>query len=158
MPPQEQKTIKLNTRGQYTVMAMVELAKAQNMRPLPLSEIADNAGISLSYLEQLIAGLRRHGLVASYRGPGGGYSLSKPAENIAITEILIAAEDNTPARRSQTRQAKGKTCLKTHTLWEHAGQILSIALSKVTLQDVLNQELKNHPHTRKVFELMAKNA
>ncbi|MEZ5814280.1 MAG: Rrf2 family transcriptional regulator [Alphaproteobacteria bacterium] len=158
MHPQEQQTVKLNTRGQYAVMAMVELARAQNTRTLPLSEIADNAGISLSYLEQLIAGLRRHGLVASYRGPGGGYSLSKPAESIIVTEILVAAEDSTPARRSQTRHAKSKTCLKTHTLWEHAGHILSIALSKVTLQDVLNQELKNHPHTRKVFELMAKSA
>lgn len=63
--------LKLTTRGQYAVVAMVEIGRDGKKAPVPLSDIAETTNISLSYLEQLIAGLRRHGLVTSYRGPGG---------------------------------------------------------------------------------------
>ncbi|MCD8493980.1 MAG: Rrf2 family transcriptional regulator [Alphaproteobacteria bacterium] len=91
--------LKLTTRGQYAVVAMVEIGRDGKKAPVPLSDIAETTNISLSYLEQLIAGLRRHGLVTSYRGPGGGYTLAKPAQSIAVSDILKAAEDSTPAKR-----------------------------------------------------------
>ena len=148
----------INTRGQYAVMAMVELAKAEGGRPLPLSEIAGNAGISLSYLEQLIAGMRRHGLVRSYRGPGGGYILGKSTNEILVADILVAAEDSTPARRTATNSPKSKTCTHTKALWNHIGQLLGVTLQQITLQDVINQNLESNPHTSKVFEVLAKTA
>ena len=139
-------------------MAMVELAKAEGGRPLPLSEIAGNAGISLSYLEQLIAGMRRHGLVRSYRGPGGGYILGKSIGEIMIADILMAAEDSTPAKRTASNSTKPKACAHTNALWNHIGQLLSVTLQQITLQDVINQNLESNPHTSKVFEVLAKTA
>ncbi|MCD8520575.1 MAG: Rrf2 family transcriptional regulator [Alphaproteobacteria bacterium] len=80
--------LKLTTRGKYAVMAMIEIGRSTGKRPVPLSDIAGTTNISLSYLEQLIAGLRRHGLVKSYRGPGGGYTLGKAANDIPVSDIL----------------------------------------------------------------------
>ncbi len=136
-----QQTVKLTTRGRYAVMAMVELAKSDMAAPVPLSGIAQNNDISLSYLEQLIAGLRRHGLVKSYRGPGGGYVLAKEAKDILVSEILIAAEDSTPAKRSEKSgtERDGK-CSTTDTLWSNIGALLHTALKKMSLEDVLKQE------------------
>src|SRR4028119_1173050 len=92
--------MRLSTRGRYAVMAMVELAsraEAGNAprglgRPVSLAEIADAQALSLAYLEQLFALLRRSGLVASVRGPGGGYRLGRPAREIALAGIAGAAE------------------------------------------------------------------
>jgi len=136
-------SLKLNSRGRYAVIAMVELAKAENKKPLPLSEIAENADISLSYLEQLIAGMRRHNLVKSYRGPGGGYILGKPSSAILIADILNAAEDSAPAKRNAAKTQKAATCAHTNALWSYIGELLSAALSKITLADVINNRLGN---------------
>ena len=121
-------------------MAMIELARSGSKHPLPLADIAANAGISLSYLEQLIAGMRRHKLVKSYRGPGGGYILGKHPDEIMIADILTAAEDSTPARRAKTNEDKPK-CAHTNALWLHMGEIIGSALHKITLEDVLHNRL-----------------
>lgn len=152
------KPVKINTRGQYAVMAMVELAKADEKNPLPLADIAKNAGISLSYLEQLIAGMRRHGLVRSYRGPGGGYVLGRSPEDIIIADILIAAEDSTPAKRTAAGTAKTKTCPQTQSLWAHISAILGVAMARISLKDVLDSNLGNQPQTSKIIEIIAKTA
>ena len=140
------------------MMTMVALARAEQNRPLPLAEIAENAGVSLSYLEQLIAGMRRHDLVKSYRGPGGGYVLAKEPQDIMIAHILHAAEDSTPAKRTSANEQKAKSCNHTHALWGHIGELLAVTLGKITLQDVLSEELENNPHTRKVFEVLSESA
>ena len=102
--------------------------------------------------------MRRNGLVKSYRGPGGGYILGKSTNDIIIADILLAAEDSTPARRATTNDAKMKNCTSTHALWGHIGNLLSVTLRKITLQDVLNEQLDKNPHTRKVFEVLAESA
>ncbi|USO05654.1 MAG: Rrf2 family transcriptional regulator [Rhodospirillales bacterium] len=137
---------------------MVELTRTDSKNPLPLTKIAANAGISLSYLEQLVSGLRRHGLVKSYRGPGGGYLLNKSADEIMITDILRASEDNAPAKRKKTKTGKTNPCEHTHALWEHIGRILSATLCEITLHDVLHNQLEHHPHARKLFETIGKIA
>jgi Rrf2 family iron-sulfur cluster assembly transcriptional regulator len=148
------KQLKLTTRGRYAMMAMVELAKHTDSKPLPLSEIAKNGDISLSYLEQLIAGLRRHGLVKSYRGPGGGYSLTKPMREIFVSEILIAAEDSTPAKRNSiNEEGKMNSCAHTNALWEVIGSVLFAALKSVTLEDVLSNKAGAAPTVAKLFEI-----
>ena len=83
----------LSTKGRYAVMAMVDLARNGQDRPVALNEIAQRQEISLSYLEQLFAGLRRGGLVVSARGPGGGYRLAHSPENTRISDIMIAVDD-----------------------------------------------------------------
>ena len=80
--------MKLTTRGRYAVMALLELAEYDGATPISLSLIAERQKLSLSYLELLFGKLRRRGLVKSVRGPGGGYVLAKPADDISIAHII----------------------------------------------------------------------
>ncbi len=142
--------LKLTTRGRYAVMAMVELSNYGVSKPMPLSEIANRSNISLSYLEQLIAALRRHGLVVSHRGPGGGYMLAKKPNEIPISDILNAAEDSVPAKRQSS--SANSINSQTKELWSHIGSILYASLSKVSLADVLNRQLSKNPYVVKLFD------
>jgi Rrf2 family iron-sulfur cluster assembly transcriptional regulator len=134
------KKVKLTTRGRYAVMAMVELAQSEKQKPVPLSDIAERGDISLSYLEQLIAGLRRHGLVRSYRGPGGGYVLAKTVDEIMVSDILIAAEDSTPAKKKRASSKKEKSP-QTQNLWSHIEEFLYGHLKDISLSDMMNGKL-----------------
>ena len=89
--------MRLSTKGRYAVMAMADLARRQDepCRAVALAEIATRQEISLSYLEQLFARLRRKGLVQSARGPGGGYRLARTAAETSIAEIVLALEFKT---------------------------------------------------------------
>lgn len=149
------KKLKLTTRGRYAVMAMVELAQKGNKDPVPLVEIADSSNISLSYLEQLFAGLRKNGLVKSYRGPGGGYVLAKPSKDIRISEILDSAEDCVPAKRSvkeQDQDSFGNT--QTRVLWGQIGEILYVSMKHISLEDVVSDRIESHPAMHKLFETL----
>src|SRR3712207_3715344 len=119
--------MRLSTRGRYAIMAMVELASRAGARdkrggagrPVSLAEIAEAQLLSLAYLEQLFARLRRCGLVASVRGPGGGYRLGRPAGQIALAEIIEAGEENIRTTRCEgggPGRAAGERC-PTHDLW-----------------------------------------
>lgn len=139
-----QEQIRLTTRGTYAVMAMVELAKAghdefdKGLKPTPISDIAERSGVSVSYLEQLIAGLKRKGLVESCRGPGGGYRISKSLDEITITDIFLAAEDSTPAKKNnKLAESKIIECDHTKVLWNGIGEFLHGALRSVSLKDVM---------------------
>ncbi|MBT3399589.1 MAG: Rrf2 family transcriptional regulator, partial [Rhodospirillaceae bacterium] len=85
--------MKLSTKGRYGVMAMVDLAQFAALGPVALAEVAERQEISLSYLEQLFAKLRRAGLVTSVRGPGGGYKLAYAAEEIRIADVIAAVDE-----------------------------------------------------------------
>lgn len=141
-PLPQNRSLKLTPRGYHAVMALVELAGQKSENPVPLAEIADAGKISLSYLEQLFAGLRRNGLVKSARGPGGGYKLAKAPSDITVADIFIAAEDSVPGKRMQGRnQNDAAGNAPTLQLWDHIGQTLYADLSKRTLDDVLRQNL-----------------
>lgn len=145
-----QDEVKLTTRGRYAVMAMVELSANGFEKPMPLSEIAGRSNISLSYLEQLIAALRRNGLVVSHRGPGGGYLLAKMPDQIPVADILKAAEDCVPAKRQTSNSSTIND--QTRELFKHIGEILHVCLSKVSLADVLDRRLHANPHMMKLFD------
>lgn len=135
----------LSTKGRYAVMAMVDLARNGHERSVALNEIAQRQEISLSYLEQLFAGLRRGGLVVSARGPGGGYRLAHSAEETRIADIMIAVEEPLRATRCDLTSSRGCTgqhgrCV-THDLWEELGRQIHIFLSGVTLSDVVNKRV-----------------
>src|SRR5579864_5280105 len=119
--------MKLSTKGRYAVMAMTDLAGHDEARPVALAEIAERQQISLAYLEQLFARLRRNGLVVSARGPGGGYRLSKRAEETTVAEVIAAAGEPLRATRCAGGESLigclrgGARCL-THDLWEETGR------------------------------------
>jgi Rrf2 family iron-sulfur cluster assembly transcriptional regulator len=133
--------MQLSTRARYAVMAMVELAAREAKTggccgPVCLSEIAACQRLSLPYLEQLFARLRRAGLVRSARGPGGGYRLARPAESLAIAEILAAVREGGPG--GETDDARDGDCAcRTHTLWVELGRQIQLFLQGITLADLL---------------------
>ena len=139
--------MRLSTRGRYAVMAMVELAsrggavcaRGKVGRPVSLAEIADAQLLSLAYLEQLFARLRRNGLVASVRGPGGGYRLGRPANDITLADITDAVEETIRATRCEDGGpgcVAGRRCL-THDLWAELAEQIRLFLANVTLADVV---------------------
>jgi Rrf2 family iron-sulfur cluster assembly transcriptional regulator len=139
--------MRLSTKGRYAVMAMADLARRQNepCRAVALAEIAARQEISLSYLEQLFARLRRKGLVQSARGPGGGYRLSRTAAETTIAEIVHAVDEPLRATRCAEQgkgcMLKGERCL-THDLWEHLGDRIEDYLASVSLADVISGRLR----------------
>jgi len=138
--------MRLSTKGRYAVMAMADLARRENDggRAVALAEIAVRQEISLSYLEQLFARLRRKGLVKSARGPGGGYRLARLACETSIAEIVHAVDEPLHATRCATHghgcMLKGERCL-THDLWDDLGAQIEDYLASVSLADVLSGRL-----------------
>jgi len=145
--------MKVTTRGRYAVIAIVDLARTgEDNKPVPLSEIADRQKISLSYLEQLFAGLRRRGIVRSYRGPGGGYVLARSPDEITVADVMNAAEDSVPAKRNITEERSSTTAdCPTHDLWDELGQLLSSYFQGITPGRVLRGEL-GQGHIKNLFE------
>lgn len=136
--------MKLSTKGRYAVMAMVDLAQTSPDRPVPLGDIASRQEISLSYLEQLFAKLRRSHLVTSVRGPGGGYQLARNPKDIHISDIMVSVEEPVDVTRckNQTRgcMESGQRCI-THDLWDALGQHIHQFLGEISLDDVLQRRI-----------------
>ena len=136
--------MRLSTKGRYAVMAMVDLARQGGDRAVSLAEIAERQDISLSYLEQLFAKLRRRGLVQSARGPGGGYRLARSAIDTPIAEIVLAVDEPLKVIRcgggSQGCLPGGARCA-THDLWEALGRQIHQFLASVSLADVADGRL-----------------
>lgn len=138
--------MRLSTKGRYAVMAMADLARRESeaARAVALADIAARQEISLSYLEQLFARLRRKGLVKSARGPGGGYRLARTAEATTIAEIVHAVDEPLRATRCQASKGcmmKGEKCL-THDLWADLGAQIEGYLNSVSLADVVGGRLR----------------
>ena len=141
--------MRLSTKGRYAVMAMADLAghathQDSETRPVALADIAERQDISLSYLEQLFAKLRRGGLVTSVRGPGGGDRLTRPSDQLRIADIIMAVDEPIAATRckpgSKGCTKTGARCV-THDLWEELGQQIHVFLSSVSLADVLERRV-----------------
>ena len=135
--------MRITTRGQLAVSAMTDLALRQKMRPVALSTISARQGTSLSYLEQLFSALRRAGLVDSTRGPGGGYTLARRADQVSVAEIILAVE-NLKADDLQNLGAGQAAQVKSMTgeLWSTFNLRVMEYLQSVTLQDLVAQQLE----------------
>jgi Rrf2 family iron-sulfur cluster assembly transcriptional regulator len=161
--------MRLSTKGRYAVMAMADLAghapessdqsnnqsNAQS-KPVALADIAERQDISLSYLEQLFAKLRRGGLVTSVRGPGGGYRLARPSDELRIADIIVAVDEPIAATRCKPNGSQGCTktgarCV-THDLWEELGQQIHVFLSSVSLADVVERRVLGRSRPCNDFE------
>jgi Rrf2 family iron-sulfur cluster assembly transcriptional regulator len=138
--------MKLTTKGRYAVTAMLDLALHYDKGAVTLAEIAHRQGISLSYLEQLFAKLRRGGLVDSVRGPGGGYNLALAPSKVTVAEIIVAINENIDATRcGGEKNCHGdQTCL-THQLWEDLSTRIYEFLNGITLADLVSK-----PHVQEV--------
>src|SRR6202030_4600267 len=133
--------MRLSTKGRYAVMAMVDLAQHSGGAPVSLAEIAERQEISLSYVEQLFAMLRKNGLVKSVRGPGGGYLLAHDRRETRIADIILAVDETILATRCAPGAPVGcrgnQTRCLTHDLWEELGHQIQLYLSSVSLADVV---------------------
>jgi Rrf2 family iron-sulfur cluster assembly transcriptional regulator len=136
--------MRLTSKGRYAVMAMADLAlHGGDERAVPLQEVARRQEISLSYLEQLFARMRRAGLVAGVRGPGGGYRLARASHAITVAEIIAAV--NEPIKATRCEEGSMKSCIGrtgrciAHGLWQEMGDRIQGFLASVSLADVLEQ-------------------
>lgn len=131
--------MKLSTKGRYAVTAMFDIALHSDKGPVSLSDISERQGISLSYLEQLFTRLRAQGLVISTRGPGGGYSLAIDSEQIVISDVIDAVDENVDATRCGGKAdcQNHERCL-THDLWEDLSDQIRNYLSNITLAQAVS--------------------
>jgi Rrf2 family iron-sulfur cluster assembly transcriptional regulator len=132
--------MRLTTKGRYAVTAMLDLALHAQQGPVSLADISERQGISLSYLEQLFARLRRAELVSSVRGPGGGYQLFRPAQDIHVAQVIDAVNESVDATRCQGEGGchDGDICL-THHLWCDLSQQIHAFLSDISLADLVER-------------------
>src|SRR5882724_12696917 len=134
-------------------MALVDLASQSDGRPVALADIAERQEISLSYLEQLFAKLRRGGLVRSVRGPGGGYLLARSADDTRISDAIMAVDEPIRATRCKPNSGTGchtdKSRCLTHDLWEELSHQLHLFLSSVSLADVCEKRVLGRSGTVK---------
>lgn len=138
--------MKLTTKGRYAVTAMLDLALRYDKGAVTLADIARRQGISLSYLEQLFAKLRRSGLVDSVRGPGGGYNLALHPSKISVAEIIVAINENIDATRcGGEKNCHGDEVCLTHQLWEDLSKQIYGFLKGITLADLVSR-----PHVQEV--------
>lgn len=140
--------MKLTTRGRYAVTAMLDLAINGGSRPVSLADISGRQEISLSYLEQLFAKLRRGKLVISARGPGGGYRLARSRTEIFVAQIIDAVDESVDVTNCQGKGNchQGETCL-THHLWEDLSGQIHEFLSHISLGDLMD---KRDPRQRRM--------
>ena len=138
--------MKLNSKARYAVMAMADLAKTDNQKPTSLAEISIRQGISILYLGQLFLKLKKNDLVQSSRGPNGGYILSRAPEEIKLSSIIDAVDENVKTLKCKKNSKKGCNgksvkCI-THNLWDELEHHINNFFEKNTLKDILYKETR----------------
>jgi len=133
--------MRLTTKGRFAVTAMIDLAMRCADGPVALAGISERQKISLSYLEQLFGKLRRHGLVDSVRGPGGGYCLARPTSELTITDIIRAVDEHLDATQCGGREncQDDERCM-THDLWSTLNDKMFEYLSSVKLSELVDAQ------------------
>lgn len=139
--------MRLTTKGRFAVTAMVDLAMNGSSGPVTLASISERQKISLSYLEQLFGKLRKHDVVASVRGPGGGYCLSRPANKISMSDIVVAVDESLDASQchGMGNCNDGKPCI-THNLWMGLNHAISSYLDSVNLHQLVSNQVPSQHH------------
>jgi len=134
--------MKLTSKGRYAVTAMLDVALKEHSGPVPLADISDRQGISLSYLEQLFSKLRKKELVSSVRGPGGGYKLGKARHEISVAMIIDAVNESVSVRKCTDERgcAKDGTQCLTHALWGQLSDRITTFLDNITLEELMSSD------------------
>jgi len=148
--------MRLTTKGRFAVTAMIDLALRQHNGPVTLAGISQRQEISLSYLEQLFGKLRRHEIVESVRGPGGGYNLARRAEEVTVADIIIAVDEPLDATQCGGKENchsadhdGGARCM-THDLWSTLNSKMVEYLDSVSLKDLVDQQKQKNTEQRVV--------
>lgn len=133
--------MKLTTKGRFAVTAMLDLAMQHSSDPVTLAEISQRQKISLSYLEQLFAKMRRRALVNSVRGPGGGYRLAKDMGRVSVADIIVAVDEPIDSTRCGGKENchDDKKCI-THDLWAKLNEHIFDYLGAVTLKQLVDDQ------------------
>ena len=135
--------MKLTTKGRYAVMAMADLALFRNKGPISLTDISLRQNISLAYLEQIFIKLKNNNLVRSVRGAKGGYILENSPEEIKISNIISAVDEEVKMLNCKKDSKKGcnnkSTKCITHNLWDQLDQHINNFFEKVKLQDLIKK-------------------
>lgn len=133
--------MRLTTKGRFAVTAMVDLAMRGDPGPVTLASVSERQKISLSYLEQLFGKLRRHQIVESVRGPGGGYFLARPSQDISIADIIVAVDEPLDATKcgGKANCHDDRQCV-THNLWTGLNESIYAYLSAVSLKQVVDSQ------------------
>ena len=133
--------MRLTTKGRFAVTAMIDVALRQHSGPVTLAGISQRQKISLSYLEQLFGRLRRHELVESTRGPGGGYTLGKPMADISVADIIYAVDEPLDATQCGGKEncVNDQRCM-THDLWASLNRVMVDYLDSVSLRDLAEKQ------------------
>ena len=133
--------MRLTTKGRFAVTAMIDLAMRQHQGPVTLAGISQRQKISLSYLEQLFGKLRRHELVESTRGPGGGYTLARSAKDVTVADIIFAVDEPIDATQCGGKEncIEDGQCM-THELWSNLNKKIVEFLDSVTLAEMVDQQ------------------
>ena len=133
--------MRLTTKGRFAVTAMIDVALHGSRGPVTLAAVSERQRISLSYLEQLFGKLRRHGLVDSVRGPGGGYNLARAAGELSVAEIITAVDEPIDATQCGGRENchDDRRCM-THELWASLNNHIFSFLDSVTLAELVRQQ------------------
>jgi Rrf2 family transcriptional regulator, iron-sulfur cluster assembly transcription factor len=151
--------MRLTTKGRYAVTAMIDLAFHGHDKAVTLNEIAARQAISLSYLEQLFARLRKAGMVQGVRGPGGGYQLRRKADCINIAEIINAVDEQIDATRCGGKSnCHGDSACLTHDLWSGLSDQISLYLKEISLAELVNSRhvkevaLRQHQGSKNIIK------
>ena len=137
--------MRLTTKGRFAVTAMIDLTVHGATGPVTLASISERQKISLSYLEQLFGKLRKHDVVVSVRGPGGGYCLSRPANKISISDIIVAVDESLDASQchGMANCLDNQQCI-THDLWMGMNRAISSYLDSISLQQLVTNKIARH--------------
>ena len=147
--------MRLTTKGRYAVTAMLDVALHAQEKPVSLAEISDRQSISLSYLEQLFSRLRQAGLVASVRGPGGGYKLVDSRGMIYVAEIIDAVNESVDTTNCQGKgDCQGGSICLTHHLWDDLSHQIHGFLSSISLADLMAKRNVQSIAQRQVAQLL----
>ena len=135
--------MKLTSKGRYAVMALVDMAKFDNINPVSLRDISLRQGISLDYLEQIFSKLRKKDIVLSVRGTQGGYVLNKKAKEIKLTNIFDAVDEKVKTvqcKKESKKSCNGRStkCL-THNLWDELENHINDFFEKKSLEDLVKE-------------------
>ena len=135
--------MRLTTKGRFAVTAMIDLALRQGSGPVTLAAISQRQQISLSYLEQLFGKLRRHQLVESTRGPGGGYTLGRKADDITVADIILSVDEPLDATHCGGKENchGGDSRCMTHDLWASLNAKMVEFLDSVSLQKLVEDQV-----------------
>jgi Rrf2 family transcriptional regulator, iron-sulfur cluster assembly transcription factor len=138
--------MRLTTKGRFAVTAMLDVALNGRRGPVTLAGIAARQHISLSYLEQLFGKLRRHDLVESVRGPGGGYQLARAPEMLSVAEIIYAVEEPMDSTQCGGKEnCRGESRCMTHDLWADLNKTVHGFLQGVTLRNLIERQAMARP-------------